>query len=290
MNRGRWHLYWFLSPTLVVMILLVFLPTVVTIIGAFSSWTLTDLGHLSFAGWGNFKAIFNDPTSKKAILNTVLLMVFTVPIQTVLGVGLALLLRESTRWNKICRTLLLIPTMSTPVAMALVWSLMLDPNLGILDVLIRALGGKTVLWTSSPKMALPTLALIDIWQWTPFIAVIVNAGLQSVSSDLIEAARFEGAKSWTLTWHIFLPLVRSTILAAVTLRLIDSLQLFDTVFVVTGGGPGNASNTLNFLGYQQMFNQYNIGYASATACILLVIITIFVLLSRTAQRVSEVEV
>jgi multiple sugar transport system permease protein len=243
---------------------------------------------IAFAGWADFSAIVGTAEGRQALLNTIYLMLMSVPAETVLGVGLALLLRHNTRWNRIWRSLLLIPTMATPVAMALVWSLMLDPNLGIIDVLIRRLGGATVLWTSNASLALPTLALIDIWQWTPFIATIVIAGLQSVDATSVEAARLDGAGTWVMITSVLLPQTAIVILSAVTLRLIDSLQTFDIVFVVTAGGPGTASQTLNYLGYQQLFSQYNVGYASATAIVLLAVIMVFVAGLRRLQHRLEV--
>lgn len=281
------NLVWLLSPAFVVLAVLVVLPTIVTIGAAFSRWQLTDLAHPSFTGLSNFAHLLGTPAGVQTILNTIYLMLLSVPAEAALGVGLALLLRRNSRWNRVWRTALLLPTMATPVAMALVWSLMLNPQLGIIDIVIRALGGPTILWTSDKQLALVTLAIVDIWQWTPFIATIVVAGLQSIDHGLIEAALIDGASPWIITKSILLPQVAGVIMSAIVLRLVDSLQTFDTVFVITSGGPGIASQTLNFLGYEQLFQGYSIGYASTSAVALFVIILIAVGIARALQRKAE---
>lgn len=282
--RGRQHrrrsrrtvLLWLLAPTALVLVGLVAFPFVATIAGSFTRWNLSQLTHPVFDGLTNFRQLFSFAGGQGALLRTVYLTGLAVPVEAVLGVCIALLLWHSGWFARVMRTAMLLPFAMTPVAVALIWALMLNPSLGIIDILIRDLGGPTVNWTANTALVIPTLALLDVWSWTPFIALLCVAGLQSVPQELIDSSRVDGCSEWRTVWHVLLPKVSSVLLAAITLRLIDSLQTFDTVYVLTSGGPGTASVTLNFLGYDDLFNAYNIGGAAAVSVLLLVTIIVLV--------------
>jgi multiple sugar transport system permease protein len=164
------------------------------------------------------------------------------------------------------------PMAATPVAMSLVWNMMMEPSLGMLNYLLSLVRVPPLLWASDPGGAVPALALVDVWFWTPFVALIVGAGLQSIPGEVVESARLDGAGAGALFRWITLPLVRPHVVMAVILRTIPALKTFDHIFVITGGGPARASETLNLYTFAEGFEFFHMGYSSALAVTLLVVI------------------
>jgi multiple sugar transport system permease protein len=178
-----------------------------------------------------------------------------------------------------------LPMVSTPVAVALIWVIMFNPSLGILNYFLTSLGLKPLLWLGHPRTVLPSLILMDTWKWTPFMVLIIHAGLQSLPLTPFEAARIDGASRWQVLRYITLPLLRSTIAVALMFRTMDSLKTFDTIYVMTEGGPNNASEILNIYTFQTGFKYFHIGYASALAVILIVFVfAVNLLLVRFRER------
>src|SRR5262249_3527055 len=161
------------------------------------------------------------------------------------------------------RTLFLLPMIATPVAMALVWMTMMSPTIGVLNYFLRSIGLPASAWVASPTMVIPSLLFVETWMWTPMTALILLAGLSSLPSQPFRPALVDGASSWQIFWHITLPLMRSTIVVAALFRTIDGLKVFDIVYVMTEGGPGFASETLNLYVFQTSFKYLHLGYASA---------------------------
>ncbi len=168
--------------------------------------------------------------------------------------------------------------MATPVAIALVWTMMFHPQLGVLNYLLTSVGLPPSTWVYDSATVIPTLVMVETWQWTPLIMLIVLGGLASLPADPYEAAELDGANGWQCFWHITLPLVWPFILVALVLRAVDALKAFDTIFVITGGGPGTSSETLNLYLYQQAFAYYDIGFASAIVVVFFVLIMLITLL------------
>jgi multiple sugar transport system permease protein len=152
---------------------------------------------------------------------------------------------------------------ATPVAMALVWMTMMSPTIGVLNYFLRSLGLPASAWVASPAAVIPSLLLVETWMWTPMVALILLAGLSSLPTEPFESARVDGASSWQIFWRITLPLMRSTLVVAALFRAIDALKVFDIVYVMTEGGPGFASETLNLYVFQTSFKYLHLGYASA---------------------------
>ena len=162
--------------------------------------------------------------------------------------------------------------MATPVAVALVWAMMFHPQLGVLNYLLKSVGLPPSLWVYSPNTVLPALAMVETWQWTPLVMLIVLGGLATLPVEPYESARIDGAQPWQTFVYITLPLVMPVILVAVVLRTIDALKAFDLIFTITQGGPGTASETLNIYLYLKAFSFYQIGQASAIVVIFFVMI------------------
>ncbi|MGO4838117.1 carbohydrate ABC transporter permease, partial [Rhizobiaceae sp. 2RAB30] len=211
-------------------------------------------------GAGNYIRILNDPFFWISLRNTVVFTVTAVGVELLLGLALALLLYgEVTRWRSFLRTLFLLPMVLSPVVVGVTWRALLTPEFGW----ISQVTGGSVGWLSDPSVALFTLVMVDVWQWTPFVFVILLSGLLAIPVDILEAARIDGANGWHRLKSIILPSLAPLIAVVVLLRAIDASKIFDLVFNLTQGGPGTATETLAFYIYRLSFKSYDLGYGAA---------------------------
>lgn len=173
---------------------------------------------------------------------------------------------------------------TTPVAVGMIWMLIFEPSIGLANHLLSQIGIDPLVWLGDQKIALEALIIVDTWEWTPMVALIVMAGLSAVPSEPYESAKIDGANSWQMLWKITIPMISSTILVAALLRLIDILKTFDIIYSTTQGGPGFATETINIYGYLQAFQYFNFGLASAVLVLfflfLLILITLFIVLRK----------
>jgi multiple sugar transport system permease protein len=174
--------------------------------------------------------------------------------------------------------------MATPVAIALVWTMMFHPQAGVLNYLLTSIGLPPSQWSYSASTVIPTLVLVETWQWTPLVMLIVLGGLASLPTDPFEAARIDGASAWDTFRHLTVPLVWPHIIVATVIRTIDALKAFDLIFVISGGGPGTSSETINLYLYQTAFAFYNLGYAAAMTVVFFVIILLISLVLFTVRQ------
>ncbi|WP_457662889.1 carbohydrate ABC transporter permease [Sinorhizobium medicae] len=203
---------------------------------------------------------------------TFALYILSMVLQLVAGIYLAMLLFHSKRLSGLLRSLLISPFMMPPVVAGMMWLVILDPSLGAANYILESVGLPPSEWLASPVWVIPTIALIDTWQWAPYVALIVLGGLQSLPPSVYEAAQIDGASSFRIFRRITLPLLLPTIVTAAVLRSVDLLRFFDIIYITTQGGPGNASNTLNIYGFRVGFEFFNIGYSSALMITLSVIV------------------
>ena len=260
-------------------------PVVYTIRMGFTGWSLSAGTPATFTGLHNYVQLLTaDTRFRDALLRTVYFTALALAVEVVLGVAIALLLNRDFRAKNLVRTVFLLPMMATPVAIGMVWLLMFEPTAGILNYLLKLLHLSPQLWTSSPGTVIPSLVLVDVWEWTPLISLIVLAGLTGLPDEPFEAARVDGATPWQTLWSITLPLIRPTIIVAAMLRAIDAIKTFDIIYTMTQGGPGYSSETLNIYAYAQAFGYYNFGYASALLIVFLAIILAISLLFTRARR------
>lgn len=264
----RWvdrNLRWLLpGPAVVTLLLLMVFPLVYTAYLSLHEWYASSVLGPQFVGLQNYVQLFaRDERFWPAFVTTLVFTVGSVILTVVLGLGIAHLLIRVFPGRGLARTLMLLPMIATPVAMALVWMTMMSPTIGVLNWLLSCVGLPPSAWVSSPKSVIAALLLVETWMWTPMTTLICLAGLAALPGEPFESARVDGASSRQVFWHVTLPLLRATLVVAALFRTIDALKVFDIVYVMTEGGPGFASETLNLYVFQTSFKYLNLGYASA---------------------------
>ncbi|MBD3309429.1 ABC transporter permease subunit [candidate division KSB3 bacterium] len=237
--------------------------------------TRKDTGN--FIGLGNYFQLFSEGSLfLKSVTNTFLIIILAVLIQMVVGFLIAQLffVARDLRGISVLRTIYTIPIMITPLIFGLTWSYILNPMLGIMNYLFRLVHLKPLPWFGSPDTAIYTIIGVDIWQWTPFVVMLMLAGLLTVPSELLDAAEVDGAKWYQRVLYIEIPSIKRVIGIAVIMRVMELFRMFDIVYATTQGGPGGSTEVISMFAYRQSFNYYNIGIGSA-ASIIALILTIF---------------
>ncbi len=259
-------------PAVVFIGLLMVFPILYTLYLSFTNWNLTSGMEPSFVGINSYLRVFSEPRFLHALGRTFTFTVFAVAIEVVLGVAIALILNRAFVGRSVAKLLLLLPLVATPVAVGIVFNLFYDPTIGLLNFALHALGLPQGRWVSSENSVIASLVLVDVWQWTPMITLIVLAGLAGLSEEPAEAARVDGASDWQILRFVTIPMVMPVILTAMILRLIDALKTFDIIFAMTGGGPGYASETLNIMGFKYSFEYFRMGQSSVILVALFLVV------------------
>jgi multiple sugar transport system permease protein len=259
------HFSWIMpAPAVLILVFLMGFPIVYTVYLSFTNWTPSARWTPEFIGFDNYyKLFYEDPRFLKALWRTIWFSVVAVSLQTVLGVGLALIFNRDFKGRGFFRTIFLMSMVATPVAIGLVWMMIMDVNTGILNYLLEAAVGIRVAWLSDRSIVLLSMILIDTWQWTPFIMLITLAGLSALPTEPYEAAVIDGASPVQLFRYLTLPMLWPTLMVALMFRSIETLKTFDIIYVITQGGPAYATETLNIYGFLQGFSYFDMGYASA---------------------------
>jgi len=259
-------------PAIVFIALLMVFPILYTLYLSFTNWNLTSGMEPSFVGLSSYLRVFSEPRFLQALGRTFTFTLFAVAIEVVLGVAIALILNRAFVGKGIAKLLLLLPLVATPVAVGIVFNLFYDPTIGLLNFALNSLGLPQGRWVSSENSVIASLVLVDVWQWTPMITLIVLAGLAGLSEEPVEAARVDGASEWQILRYVTIPMVMPVILTAMILRLIDALKTFDIIFAMTGGGPGYASETLNIMGFKYSFEYFRMGQSSVILVALFLVV------------------
>ena len=261
--------YLFLAPAIAVLLSLSIYPLI---------YSLTvSLQVESTAGvrWsvGNFQRLLSDNFFLSAMGHTLVYAGSALICEFLLGLGLALLLNHEIRGRGVFRATLLVPMMLPAVVVGVVWRLMLNPNFGAINGTLKGFGFNTeaLTWTASPRLALLSVIVVDIWQWTPFVFLVLLAGLQAIPQEPYEAAKIDGSSAWQTFRYVTLPLLKPAILIALLLRTMDLLRVFDQIFILTEGGPGFATETISLYIYRTAFRFFDFGYAAAMSFALLAI-------------------
>ena len=290
---GKWldkRLYYvFTVPTIIFVLGMVLFPIIYTFVLSFHSWRMSANIPWEFIGLENYASLFGDTRFPLAVFRTFLFAAIALIIEVILGVAIALFLNRSFWGKNIVKTAFLLPMVATPVAIGMVWKLIYEPNIGILNSVIRGMGGPKIDWLGDSAIAIYSLIGVDIWQWTPFVMLIVLAGLTSIPMDCYESAMIDGATRWQTTRKITLPLLRPTIFTAILLRLIDVLKTFDIIYSMTQGGPGYSTETMNILSFRQAFEFMQFGQSGATLIIFFVIVLGIAALTIKLKRRVEVD-
>jgi multiple sugar transport system permease protein len=263
------------APALIAMVLVMGFPLLYLVYMSLHRWSLIGFSAPRLVGFGNFVALASDERFLGSLWRTLYFTALGLASNLPLGLAIALLLDQRFPTRNLLRALLILPMVATPAAMGLVWVVMLDPTLGIVRYLLRAVGiANPPLWLSNPAWVVPTLVGVDAWMWTPMVALICMAGLAALPSEPFEAARVDGANAWQRFRFITFPLLAPTLLVAAMLRVMDLLKVIDVVYVMTGGGPGHASETINLYNYLVALSYDKIGYGSAVALVLFALVLV----------------
>lgn len=268
---------YFLLPCMIGFFLFTAIPLVSSLALSFYEWNI--LSPPTFIGFGNFIKLFEDDIFYTTLKNTVLYVIAVVPFGIGLGLVAALVLNQQLKGISFWRTIYFLPVVTSTVAISLVWRWIFNPDVGLINVILRALSvADPPTWIGGTTWALPSIMIVAVWKTIGYNMVIFLAGLQNIPKELYEAAAIDGSNRWNSFWNVTLPLLRPTTFFITVIAIINSFQVFGYALIMTEGGPGNATNTLVLYVYQQGFKFFNMGYASALAWVLFIIILIFTLL------------
>ncbi|MBI4924203.1 MAG: sugar ABC transporter permease [Devosia nanyangense] len=282
-GRGKYvALAVLLLPSLAGMSLFYILPVISSFVLSFSKWDL--LTPVQWIGIGNYVAAVQDPTVQQALRNTLFFIAGYLPAVVAIGLGLALLLNHKLPGRTIFRAIYFVPVVTSWVAVSLVWKWLLNPQYGLINFGLSLLGIKGPGWLFDPNWAMPGVILTTVWKDIGFVAVIYLAGLQEIPENLGEAADIDGASAWQRFWTITWPMLAPTTFFVTTISLISSFQVFDQVFIMTGGGPVGATTTMVQLIYKNAFSYSQMGYASAISWILFALIFAITLAQNLLQK------
>lgn len=282
-RRERALPYLLIAPTIAVLVALSIYPLIYAV--------KVSLQTDSSAGvrWSlqNFTRLVADDFFRSALAHTLVYAIIALTFEFLLGLGLAVLMNRAMRGRSLFRAALLVPMMLPPVVVGVVWRLMLNPNFGAINGTLKGFGVNTehLTWTASPTLAFASVIMVDVWQWTPFMFLILLAGLQAIPEEPYEAALIDGSSAWQTFRYITLPLLKPAILIALLLRTMDLLRVFDQIFILTEGGPGSATETISLYIYRTAFRFSDFGYAAAMSFVLLILTNaISLLYIRLLQR------
>lgn len=273
-QERRFFILTMLMPATVLLLGLTILPFLVSVGLSFTNYSLLDVEETRFTFLQNYADLLTSPEFWQALGVTLLFTAAAVALQTALGILIAVLLHNETRGAMFLRAVYLLPMAITPVAATFTFRIMFNPTLGVFNYFLRSAGLPPQAWLADPNLALISLILVDTWQWTPFILLIVAGGLTVLPLEPFEAARVDGATAWQTFRFLTLPMLRPYIAVAVLFRSIDAFKTFDIIFVLTGGGPGVITRTLNLYAYKEGIEYLSMGYASSIAIIMLISIII----------------
>ena len=263
-------------PAMIVVGAVIIFPWLFTLWMSAFDWKIGSVAH--FVGVDNYVKLASNQRFIESIVHTFYFTALAVVLPLLLGTAAALVFHREFPFRGVLRAVFTLPMMATPVAIALVWTMMFHPQQGVLNYLLSLVGIPPLLWVYSPTLVIPSLVLVEVWHWTPLVMLIVLGGLASLPTEPFESARMDGASEWQIFRYITFPLVAPFIVVAAVIRTIDALKAFDTIYVISSGGPGTASETINLYLYLQAFAFYNIGNASAVVVVFFVLILVMAML------------
>lgn len=288
LTRGRVRSAWlFIAPMLIVLALVAGWPLLRTIWLSFTDANLSNLGAAQFVGIANYSYLLTDPDWWKAVQNTFVFAAISVTIETVLGLIIALALNAHFRGRGLLRAAVLIPWAIPTVVSAQMWGWMFHDVFGVINHMLQGAGfiSQPIAWNASPDTALMTVIIVDVWKTTPFVALLLLAGLQMLPQECYESARVDGVHPIVVFWKVTLPLLKPALLVAVIFRILDAFRVFDLIYVMSG----NSKDTMSMSIYarQQLVDFQDVGYGSAAATLVFLIIAMFTVIYLTVGRVGR---
>jgi len=288
-NQAKWTPYLFLCPTLLLFLVIFMIPIGFVLYSSVFDWNLQKPheGRV-FIGLGNFVDLLTDKKVWAALWVTAKFVILAVPVELLLGLLIALLLNRSFMGKRWVQGIILTPLMVSPVAIYLSWKFLLEPTFGIVNYLLGKIGVGPYGWFSDVNMALLSVVLVDIWQNTAFVFLVFYAALQTVPREPVESAQVDGANRFHVFWYVTLPAIKPAALVLAIIRVMDAIRAFDNIYVLTLGGPANATRTIQFLDYELAFKTLEVGQGSALGLIIVVVILLVgSLLIREMNRTNE---
>lgn len=265
---ARWT---FMAPTTVLLLAMLAYPILYTIQISFSSFQLSSFTATEWVGWDNYLTVLEDYRFWDSMKVTAIYLAFALPIQIVLGFGVAFLINAEWRGRGVVRALFLIPMVVAPVVAGGLWRMILDPLWGIANYLLGLVGLGPYDWFGTPALAMASIVIIDTWRWTPFVVLIATAALLSLPRDVLEAAEIDGANWWAKLRSIILPLLFPIIAATFVVRWLGAVKMFDIVLASTLGGPAGATDVINLYIYEEAFRSLKFAESAALAVIVLIV-------------------
>jgi len=272
--NSRWIPWLFMAPALALIAVVTIYPMIYSMIISFQDVRLARINQAEFVGLDNYIRLLGDTAFHRSLLLSIIYVIGSVLGSLVLGLGLALLFDRDLHGMVLWRSLLIVPMVVTPVSIGLTWRMMYSDQTGVINFALGQLGLPRPLWIESPDTALVSVILVDIWEWTPFMFLILLAGLRSLPLSPFESARVDGASAWQRFIYLTLPMLWPVIAVAVLLRAIDALRIFDQIFIMTRGGPAQATDLFSLFLYRTGFKHAYISYAAALSWVLLILTTV----------------
>ncbi|CAN7489930.1 carbohydrate ABC transporter permease [Variovorax paradoxus] len=285
MRRPAWLPVFYVGPAVLVMAAACLYPVVSAIQLGFFDWGLgTPWSGARWAGLDNFVSAFSNPRVWSSLWTTLMFAAVCVSAEMVLGIALAPALEHPVRGTALFRTLFILPMMIAPIAVGLAWRYIFDAQFGLLNALLGIFGVAPMGWLADPTLAFIAIVIADVWQWTPFVFIMMVAALANVDGAVIEASRIDGARWWQMTFKVKLPMVMNVIAITLVMRLIDAFRVLEVIYVLTFGGPGDSTEILSLHIYKTAFVGQQLGVAAAVSVLLLVVVAA---LSWGALRLSN---
>lgn len=275
---GDWpHALLFLSPTLIIFVTFILFPVFFSFYLSFQNWNMFS-SDTSFVGFDNYIKLFHSAEFWQVLKNTAIYTIGTVPLNMALSLFVAYILNKKIAGKKFLRTAFFAPVIISPVAAAVIWRWIYDPNFGLMNYGLDFLGVDTINWLNDPTAAMFALIIMGVWKTMGINMVLFSAGLQGIPENYYEAAEIDGAGRWTKFWNITIPLLTPTTFFIMVMSMIASFQVFDIVYVLTSGGPLGSTKVLVFYIYERAFQFFEMGYASAVSYILFALLFILTML------------
>jgi multiple sugar transport system permease protein len=266
------------APSILVLLLVAIFPLIYLILVSFQGITMTD-NDTSFIGFANYLHLLEDRRMWEAVLHTLIFLLIALPLELVLGLFMAQLFLDQLPGRQVFIALLVLPVVISPIVAGATWSLMFDDRFGPINQILGWMAGQDVhlLWTIKPELVYPAILVAEVWQWTPFMFLLLLAALANVDKSQQEAAAIDGAGYWRIFFKIVLPAIWPVMAIALMIRALDLFRLFDVVWALTKGGPGTMTETLSIFTYNQGFKQFETSYTAAVALVIIILLTVALL-------------
>jgi multiple sugar transport system permease protein len=276
-HPDRHFKHWLIAPAIFLLLLIGLFPLFYSLVVSFMRIDMMDV-DTSFAGFYNYAQLFKDKRLWESLLHTLIITAIALPIELILGLAMAYLFLEKMPGRQIFISLLVLPTIISPIVAGATWRLLFDNQYGPINQILGWFAGERVnaLWTISPNLVYPAIIFCEVWQWTPFMFLILLAALSNVDKSLTEAAEIDGAPFWRTFRYIVLPAIWPVMAIAILIRGLDLFRIFDIIWALTMGGPGTMTETISIYTYTQGFKQFETSYTAAIAFLVIAILTVII--------------